>query len=133
MKSLYNKIRTQANSKYQFSHVVSQKDCHSNGALKDLVLLQLIEKVKEKPTACLNEVSTHYTKELIQVDMHVYNKVYVHDRLVFEARFYEVDKRTVALKVFVRKVGTNHKTTRISRTSYVYKAIYNAEENKISA
>ena len=128
MKNLLREIKKCAQTKYRKSYVVTQNDCASNGKLQTWVLLNLVEEMQEEPAACLAQVAPEYKKDLKQVSLQLYNEAHVGDILEMEARFYEIDKRKVELKIFVRKIKPDKSTKRICRAGYHFHAEYNNSE-----
>ncbi len=128
MKNLLNEIKKCAQNKYTKSYTVGAEDCDQNGKLNLLVLLNLVEGMQEEPALCLANVAPQYKKDLKQVSLQLYNPAHQNDILEMEARFYEVDKRKVELKIFVRKIKPDNSTKRICRASYFFEAVYETEK-----
>lgn len=128
MKNLLREIKKCAQSKYRKSFKVDAESCDSNGRLHVWVLLNLVEEMQKEPADCLAQVAPHYKKDLKQVSLQLFNQAHKGDILEFEARFYEVDKRRVELKIFVRKIKPDKSTKRICRAGYHFQAVYNNEK-----
>ncbi len=124
MKNLMTEIRKCEQTKYVKNYEVMPNDCDAHGRLNQWVLLNLVEKQQEEPAQCLAEIAPQYKKDVNQVSLRLYEEARAGDTLEFEARFYEVDKRQVELKIFVRKVQPNKVSKRVCRASYTFKAVY---------
>ena len=124
MKNLLREIKKCAQTKYKKSYSVTQQDCDANGKLQMWVLLNLIEGMQEEPAACLAQIAPQYKKDLKQVSLQLFHSAHRGDKLEMEARFYEIDKRKVELKIWVRKIKPDKSTKRICRAGYHFHAIY---------
>lgn len=127
MKNLLAEIRKCETKKYVKTHTVSTDDCDARGRMNLWVLLNLIEKLQEEPAACLAKVAPQYKKDLQEVSLRLFEEAVAGDTLELEARFYEVDKRKVELKIFVRKVKPDKSSKRVCRASYAFKAIFDQQ------
>lgn len=125
MKNLMTEIKKCEQTKYEQTYAVTEKDCDTNGRLNQWVLFNLVEKLQDEPAKCLAEVAPHYKKDVNQVTMRLYDGANLGDKLEFEARFYEIDKRQVELKIFVRKVTKDKASKRVCRAGYTFKAVFN--------
>ena len=128
MKNLLDELKKCSQNKYTKSYTIHQADCDQSGKIAMWVLLNLVEGMQSEPVACLAKTSAQYKKDLKQVDLQLYNPAHEGDTLELEARFYEVDKRKVELKIFVRKVKPDKSTKRICRASYFFQAIFNTDK-----
>jgi hypothetical protein len=124
MKNLMTEIRKCEQTKYVLTHEVTAQDCDERGRLHQWVLFNLVEKLQEEPAACLATIAPQYKKDINHVSMRLYAGSNIGDKLEFEARFYEVDKRQVELKIFVRKVTRAKTSKRVCRAGYRFKAVY---------
>lgn len=113
--------------KYAKTYAVTAADCDTNGKMNLWVLLNLVEGLQEEPVACLAKVAPQYKKDLHEVNFRFFEEAMAGDTLEFEARFYEVDKRKVLLKIFVRKVKPDKSSKRVCRASYGFKAVYDQQ------
>jgi len=127
MKNFLVEIKKCAQNKYSNSINVADEDCDESGKLQMWVLLNLIEEMQLAPVECLTQIAPHYKKDLKRVSLQLYNTAHEGDTLELEARFYEVDKRKVELKIFVRKIKPDKSTKRICRASYFFLAVYDSE------
>ena len=127
MKNLLHEIKKCAQNKYTKSYLVEKTDCDETGKVAMWVLLNLVEGMQDEPLKCLAKTSAQYKKDLKQVSLQLYNPAHEGDKLELEARFYEVDRRNVELKVFVRKVKPDKSTKRICRASYFFQAVFDSE------
>lgn len=127
MKNLLNEIKKCTQNKYTKSYKVEQADCDQSGKIALWVLLNLVEGMQDEPLKCLAKTSAQYKKDLKQVSLQMYNPAHVGDILEIEARFYEVDRRTVELKVFVRKIKPDKSSKRICRAGYFFHAVFDTE------
>jgi len=127
MKNFLAEIKKCAQNKYSSSHLVGAEDCDEKSKMNMWALLNLIEQTHLYPAECLSQIAPQYKKDLKQVSLQLYHPAHEGDILEFEARFYEIDKRKVELKVFVRKIKPDKSTKRICRASYFFHAIYDTE------
>lgn len=124
MKNLMTEIKKCEQTKYVRTHMVTANDCDERGRLNQWVLFNLVEKLQEEPAKCLAKIAPQYKKDINHVSMRLYDQAFEGDTLEFEARFYEIDKRQVELKIFVRKVTPSKSSKRICRAGYTFKATY---------
>jgi acyl-CoA thioesterase FadM len=124
MKNLMTEIKKCEQTKYVQTYTVTKDDCNARGHLNQWVLFNLVEKLQEEPAQCLAKIAPQYKKDLNEVNMRLYDEAKLGDKLEFEARFYEVDKRQVELKIFVRKVSKDKTSKRVCRAGYTFKAVY---------
>ncbi len=127
MKNLLTELKTCIKNKYTESHKIEEQDCDETGKLKLFVILQYIEEFQKGPASCLEKIAPQYKKDLTQVDLKMFADAHCGDTIELEAKFYEVDKRKVELKVFVRKIKKNKTTNRICKAKYTFQAIYDSE------
>lgn len=127
MKNLLAEIKKCAQNKYVTTYCVTTANCDANGRLNLIVLLKLIENAQEEPANCLAKVAPEYKKDLLEVSFKLYETASAGDLLELDARFYEIDRRTVLLKIFVRKIRPDKSTKRVCRASYAFKAVFNQE------
>ncbi len=127
MKNLLREIRKCAQTKYRSKYDVGSADCDANGRLHVWVLLNLVEEMQREPSECLAKIAPQYSKDLKQVSLQLFSSAHAGDTLELEARFYEIDKRRVELKVFVRKIKPDKSTKRICRAGYQFHAVYNKQ------
>lgn len=127
MKNLMTEIKKCEQTKYKQSIMVEANHCNEKGTMNQWILLNLIEQMQEEPADCLSKIAPEYKKDLHQVSMRLYEEAKLDDKLEFEARFYEIDKRTVELKIFARKVRPDQTSKRVCRAAYRFKAVYDQE------
>ena len=128
MKNLLREIKKCSQTKYRNSFKVDEQSCDANGRLHVWVLLNLVEEMQKEPANCLAQIAPQYKKDLKQVSLQLFNQANEGDILELEARFYEIDKRRVELKVFVRKIKPDKSTKRICRAGYQFQAVYDSEQ-----
>ena len=122
MKDIFNEIKEQTTNRFTHHISVSAPMVNKNNELNLIDLLSQVESFLEIPKKVLSAVAPLYNKKMIQVDYQNLSKSFLGDKLEMEARFYRVDKRTVELKVFVRKYETNGKSTKIAKATYTFHA-----------
>jgi hypothetical protein len=127
MKNLMTEIKKCEQTKYVQTYSVTENDCDERGRLNQWVLFNLVEKLQDEPAQCLAKIAPQYKKDVNQVNMRLYETANIGDKLEFEARFYEIDKRQVELKIFVRKVTKNKASKRVCRAGYTFKAIFDGQ------
>jgi len=124
MKDLFNEIKDKCINKFTKNIVVTKTMAGENKELKLFSLLSELELFLEGPKDLLNSIAPLYDKNMIQADYQNIGKAFLDDQLDLEARFYRIDKRTIELKVFVRKFDKKGKSTKIARASYTFHAEY---------
>jgi hypothetical protein len=124
MKNLLNEIRKCAEKRYVETCAVRPEDCDADGNLHLWFLLNLVENMHSKPAACVAAIAPMYKKDVMEVTLQLYGKAQAGDKLELEARFYEIDRRQVELKIFVRKVKSDGSSKRVCRAGYVFKAVF---------
>ena len=127
MKNLMTEIKKCENKKYTRTYFVQTADCDAKGRMNLWVLLNLIESLQEEPANCLAKVAPQYKKDLEEVNLRLYEDAHAGDKLELEARFYEVDKRKVELKIFVRKTKPDKSSKRVCRAGYAFKAVFDQQ------
>jgi uncharacterized protein (DUF2461 family) len=127
MKNLMTEIKKCENKKYARTYVVQASDCDARGRLNVWILLNLIEQLQAEPATCLSKIAPHYKKDLEEVTLRLYEDARAGDTLELEARFYEVDRRKVELKIFVRKIQPDKTTKRVCRAGYAFRALFNEQ------
>ena len=127
MKNLLAEIKKCESKKYAKTYAVTANDCDAKGHMNLWVLLNLIEGLQEEPAACLAKVAPQYKKDLQEVSLRLFEDAKAGDTLELEARFYEIDRRKVELKIFVRKIKPDKSSKRVCRASYAFKAIYDEQ------
>ena len=127
MKNLMTEIKKCESKKYARSYKVEATDCDARGRMNLWVLLNLIEELQLEPAACLAKVAPQYKKDLEEVNLRLYEDAREGDTLELEARFYEVDKRKVHLKIFVRKIQPDKSSKRVCRAGYSFKAVFDQQ------
>ncbi len=127
MKNLMTEIKKCENKKYARTYVVPASDCDARGRMNVWVLLNLIEELQAEPANCLSKIAPQYKKDLEEVTLRLYEDARAGDTLELEARFYEVDKRKVELKIFVRKIQPDKTTKRVCRAGYAFRALFNEQ------
>ena len=124
MKDLFNEIKENKINKFTKKIQVIGSMASDNKELKLFSLLNELELFLSGPKELLNSIAPLYNKNMIQVDYQNIGKAFLGDELDLEARFYRVNKRTIELKVFVRKFDHKRKSTKIARASYTFHAEY---------
>ncbi len=127
MKNLMTEIKKCENKKYARTYVVQASDCDARGRMNVWVLLNLIEALQGEPATCLSKIAPQYKKDLEEVTLRLFEDAHAGDTLELEARFYEVDRRKVELKIFVRKIQPDKTTKRICRAGYAFRALFNEQ------
>jgi len=128
MKNLINEIKETSTNKFVDTFFIDKDTVDANGKLKLMSLFTTIENALKIPVEVLNSVSTEYHKELISMDFKKHNEAFEGDTLELEFRFYGIDKKTVALKAFVRKTDSNKKQKKIAQVKYIYKAVFAGQQ-----
>jgi acyl-CoA thioesterase FadM len=124
MKNLLVEIKKCAESRYQQKFTVQAADCDANGKLQVWVLLNWVEASQMEAATCIHKIAPQYKKDIKSVDLQMHGPAHAGDTIEIEARFYEIDKRQVELKVFARKIKPDNSSKRICRASYTFKATY---------
>ncbi len=117
-------IKETSTNKFVQKFTIQKEQIDLKGKLKLISLFTLIENALKTPVQVLESVVTEYHKELISMDFKKFNEAFLDDMLEIEFRFYEIDKKTVALKTFVRKVDSHKKQKKIAQVKYTYKAVF---------
>lgn len=122
MKDLFREIKEVSANKFT-QRITIEKDMVNQ--LHELLLIHLLTLVESATKAAqnlLDDVAVDYTKKLIKSEFQNLGKAFEGDEIELESRFYGIDKRTVELKVFVRRFEKNGKSTKIARAIYTFQA-----------
>ena len=121
-------IKETCTNKFVQKFVIQKDQVNINGQLKLMPLFTLIENGLKTPFHVLESVATAYHKDLISMDFKKLNEAFLGDNIEMEFRFYGIDKKTVALKAFVRKLDSDKKQKKIAQVKYIYKAVFNGKQ-----
>jgi len=124
MKNLLVEIKKCAESRYQQKFTVQTTDCDANSKMQIWALLNWVESAQIEAATCIHKIAPQYKKDIKSVELQVYGSALAGDTIELEARFYEIDKRQVELKVFARKIKPDKSSKRICRASYTFKATF---------
>lgn len=124
MKSLLWAIKREHSNKFVLKFKITESQADKHGNLQLWELLQCIEEGTKAPRELLIKIAPEYKSAVHEVNLQLFEKAHVGDEIEVEARFYELSKRNVLLKVFVRLSNKGDRTKRIARAEYTLKSTH---------